>query len=272
MSTVLVSLGLGLALIVVANLALARRMGGGRAALTVTLLTLLMYVPYAVFAWPGGDVFAIHLALYLVVNLGFAMLWRSGGAGAGGAWGPAVIVGFFLLIASANTVFLLLSEQGLSSGLARLLLPTPRGHVEAVTSQFPGTMAPGTNTRQRLYDRHIEKLDAQGARGWTIRKGWMEPPVEGKSARFRVAVEDAEGRPVAGARIDGDFLRLSDRHADQRFTMRELQRGVYQAEVSLPNAGTWSLWLRVRTDEASHELRATTTVGTRVRADARIGS
>ena len=126
MSTVLLSLGLGLVLVVAGNCILARRLGGARAAATVTLLTLLIYVPYALFAWPGGDVFAIHLALYLVVNLGFAMLYGQQRGARGASWAPAVIIAFFLAVAAANTVFLLVSEQGFSSGLARILLPEPR--------------------------------------------------------------------------------------------------------------------------------------------------
>jgi len=272
MSTVLISLGLGLIFIVTANVVLGRWMDGPRAALTVTLLTLLVYVPYAFFAWPGGDVFAIHLALYLVVNLGFGMLLGKQGTHRGSAWGPMVIIGFFLLVAAANTIFLLVSEQGLSTGLARVLLPEPRASVGAMTSGFPGTVAPGMDARRQLYDRHIEKLETQVARGWTIRKGWLDTPVAGQPARFQVAVDDAQGKPIAGASVEGDFLRPSNRDHDQRFSMHELRKGIYQVELNLPDAGTWSLWLRVRVDGEYHELRGTTIVGSRERAGAPLDS
>lgn len=266
MSTVLLSLGLGLVLVVVGNCVLAPRLGGARSAATVTLLTLLIYVPYAMFAWPGADVFAIHLALYLVVNLGFAMLYGQEPRARGSSWAPTVIIGFFLTVAAANTVFLLVSEQGFSKGLARILLPEPRAHAGAVTSRFPGTMVPGVDARRRLYEGHVEQLQVQGTRGWTVRKGWLEAPVAGAPARFQVVLSDADGEPISGAAVVGDFLRPSDISADQRFSMRELRSGVYQAELSLPDPGRWSLWLRVHANGSDHELRGTTTVGSLERA------
>ncbi len=259
MTHTVLSLGLGLALIIVANLALGRRLGGGRATTVVTVLTLLVYIPYAILFWPGADVFAIHLALYLVVNLGFGMLRGNIGARQGTRWAPAVIVSFFIVIGAANTVFLIVSEQGLSSSLARALFPEPRG-VGPITSSFPGTMVPGMTTRQQLYDRHLEQMERQVDRGWRVRKGWLQAPVVGQPSRFQVAVEDAAGRPVEGAEIDGDFLRAANPLADRKFSMIEVRSGTYQAELTLSEPGTWSLWLRVRREGELHYLRGNTTV------------
>lgn len=259
MNNLLLSLGVGIALIVTANFVLGRWLGARRGALFVFGLTVLIYGPFALLFWPGGDVFAIHMALFLTVSLMFGLLRDGAGKTTGSAWGPAIIVLFFALVVAVDTVFVLVSESGLSSGLARALLPSPMG-AEQITSSFPGTVVPGMARRDALYERHIEKIESQRSRGWEVRKGWLSQPVVGHPAVFQIAVTDRTGHPVAGADVVGDFMRPSDRTADQAFTMLETERGIYRASLVLPAPGAWNLLLRIRRSEDLHELRGLTTV------------
>ena len=85
MSHLLLSLALGAGLIVLANLLLTRftRMSAGQTATVTALTTVGLYVPYAIVRWPGGDIFAIHLAIYLLAALASGLLLgaRAGGRG-----------------------------------------------------------------------------------------------------------------------------------------------------------------------------------------------
>ncbi len=83
MSGLVLDLALGVAVIVFANLGLIRlaRRSAWQAAATVALITLGLYVPYAILRWPGGDVFALHLALYLLASLACGPLWSRRASG-----------------------------------------------------------------------------------------------------------------------------------------------------------------------------------------------
>lgn len=76
MTDLLLSLALGVGAIFLANLALVRfaRTSAKQAAATVALITLGFYVPYGILRWPGGDVFALYLAVYLLTSLVCGML------------------------------------------------------------------------------------------------------------------------------------------------------------------------------------------------------
>ena len=65
MTALLFSLALGVFLIVLAHFGLVRfaRMEQKKATAVVVLVTVGFYVPYSIIFWPGGDLFAIHLAI-----------------------------------------------------------------------------------------------------------------------------------------------------------------------------------------------------------------
>lgn len=85
MTELLLGLASGAGLVLLANLALIRfaRTGARQAAATVALVTVGLYVPYAIVRWPGGDVFAIHLCIYLLVSFACGILLGNRSAGKG---------------------------------------------------------------------------------------------------------------------------------------------------------------------------------------------
>ncbi len=261
MSSILVSLGVGSALLIVGCFVLGRFLGNRAGAVVAFTLVATAYLALAAVRWPGVDVAAIHVALFACIALTYSLLPRLADGERRGrlAWGPVFIVAFFAVVVSVNVVFLLLAEHGLPSGIAALMLPEPAAR-EAVTSRFPGTVSPGANKRELLYDRHLQRLDEQAARGWQVEKGWLAKPVAGQPAVFQVVIEDDNGRPLQGATVSGSFLRASDRSADRSFAMNEAGAGVYRSEVSLPLPGNWHLLLTIDWGNERHLLRGTTTV------------
>jgi nitrogen fixation protein FixH len=89
----------------------------------------------------------------------------------------------------------------------------------------------------------------------------LSEPVAGQPAVFQLSVTDRHGAPITGATVSGRFLRPADSRIDQEFTMVEREIGIYQATVALPEPGTWDLVLVVRRGTDSHEMRASTSVG-----------
>ncbi len=233
------------------------RLDGKAAGIAIGLLVLLLYVPWAILSWPGADVFAIHLAIFLTVAYALGMIGSR--VGRGWHWAPALIVGFFVLVIVTNVVFLGVAEQGIT-GLFAELLPKPRA-ADVVDSRFPGTVSHDYQKKEALYNDYLHQVEAQTQRGWQVRKGWLYKPVAGQPATFIVAVSDRGGAAVSGAEVSGRFLRTSSSREDFDFRMAEVAPGEYRATLNMPLHGLWQLVLQIRRGEDLHEIRADTTVG-----------
>ena len=264
MTDLLLGLGIGAALIVLANLALIRftKFSAKWAAAVTALTTVGLYVPYAILRWPGGDIFAIHLAIYLLASLACGMLLGARASGRGLHWGPALIAGFFVVVVALGAVFMAVAERGLPPVLERWLLPAADSKHE-VTSMFPGVVSHDFQKKEALYNEYLQQVERQRQRGWQIRKGWLADPVVGEPAVFRVEAKTRTGEPLAGANVTGRFLRPSGSVLDIVFALTERQPGVYEAALTLPAAGAWNLVLEVRQGDELHEIRANTQVGGR---------
>ena len=232
------------------------RLDSKAAAMAVALLAILVYVPWAILTWPGADIFAIHLAIYLTVAYALGMV--GGRVGRGWHWAPALIVGFFVIVIATNVVFLGVAEQGIT-GLFATMLPKPRGS-EVVDSRFPGTVSHDYQEKEARYNAYLQQVEEQRARGWQVRKGWLYRPVVNQPATFVVTVKDRDDRPVSGAEISGRFLRTSNSRDDFAFEMAEVAPGEYRCELEMPLHGLWELVLQVRRGEDLHEVRADTSV------------
>lgn len=266
MTDLLVSLLGGVALIAIIFLLVHRfsPLNGKATAVLMALLVIGIYVPVAILRWPGGDVFAIHIAIYLVTVyvLGIISSQREAQRIIGGKtfhWGPASIVVFFVLVMAADTVFIMLAQRGVDNKLAQWLLPKPDTG-SRVSSFFPGTVSRDFKDRQEEYNAYLERMAAQQERGWQINKGWETSAIAGQPAKFILSVRDAAGIPIQGARIEGRFMRPGNINLDTSVLLAESQPGLYHTNVTLPEPGRWKLLLVIRKDEIVHEVTATTTV------------
>lgn len=232
------------------------RLDGKAAGMAVALLAILVYVPWAILTWPGADIFAIHLAIYLTVAYALGMV--GGRVGRHWHWAPALIVGFFVVVIATNVVFLGVAEQGITGLFARML-PEPQGG-EVVDSRFPGTVSHDYQEKEAQYNDYLRQVEEQDARGWQVRKGWLYRPVAGQAATFIVVVSDRDEVPLSAAEVTGRFLRSSNSRDDFEFSMPEVAPGEYRAELTMPLHGLWQLVLQVRHGEELHEVRADTSV------------
>jgi len=261
MPDLLLSLAVGAGLIVALNLALIRftRTSAKLAAAVTALITVGLYVPYSIIRWPGGDIFAMHLAIYLLAALACGMLLSVQSTGKGLHWGPAALSGFFLFVVVTGAIFVAVAERGLTSTLGRWLLPeSERG---PVSSMFPGVISHDYHKKEALYNDYLKQVERQRQRGWQVQKGWLTDPVTNQPTTFRVAAQTRDGQPLTGATVAGQFLRPSSSKLDVGFNLPERAPGVYEAEIQLPLPGAWNLVLQIRQGEDLHEIQANTTIG-----------
>lgn len=255
---------IGAGLILIANFALVRfgKTNAKLAAAAIALATIGLYVPYSIVRWPGGDVFAIHLGIYLLISLACGMLLDMRASGKGLHWGPAAIISFFILVAITGAVFIAIAEQGLSPTVWRRLMPIADSG-KNVTSVFPGVISHDFHQKETLYNQYLQQVEKQRERGWQVQKGWVGVVVASEPAVFRVAVQTREAKPVIAAEVSGQFLRPSDSKQDIAFQLREVAAGVYETTLALPLPGSWNLVLHIRKGEELHEVRAITQVSAR---------
>lgn len=230
----------------------------------MALLVLGVFVPVSIIFWPGADVFAVHLAIYMITvyALGIIFSQRVKSLQTGGQWfhwGPAAIIGFFMFIVAVDSILIVLATKGLHMEVALKFLPEPRSGGK-VSSFFPGTVHHDFREKEDLFNRYIEQREAQQERDWQVKLGWHEDPRAGHRSVFQIHVTDKHGKAIAGANVSGGFIRPADSRLDTAFTMQQGKPGFYQVELNLPVPGKWELLLNIKQGEALHEIRAMTEI------------
>ena len=268
MDNILVTLVGGVSLIAIIFILMYRvsNMSGKMVATVMAFLVVAVYVPLSIFKWPGADVFAIHIALYLVgvYVLGIITSQRdlrrkAGKEGFGFHWAPAAIVTFFVILLIMDSFFIMFATQGMSTNIAKWLLPEPLSGGK-ISSHFPGTVSHDYHQKQNQYNDYLERFESQKLLNWTIRKGWLGESVVDLPAIFRVEIKTNENKAVRKAKIKGQFLRPADSKRDIEFSMIEIEPGVYQQSITLTAPGNWDLILKIEKDNKHHEVRAKTVI------------
>lgn len=268
MSNILLTLPGGVVAIAAVFMLLYRltSMSGKMVAVVMAFAVVATYVPVSIFIWPGADVFAIHIALYLVsvYILGIITSQRdarrkAGEKGFGFHWAPASIVGFFIILIIMDSFFIMFATKGMDSHIADILLPKPQSGGK-VSSHFPGTVSKNYHQKYSEYNEYLERFEAQKSRNWSVRKGWLGEAVANQPAIFRVEIKSNKQEVVTDAHVSGKFLRSADSKLDTSFSMREVEPGVYQQGITLTKPGSWNLVLKINKGNDEHEIHATTTV------------
>jgi nitrogen fixation protein FixH len=269
MENLVVSLGVGVALIAALFFVIYRftSLRGYQTAGLVFAITMLLFIPFSVLTWAGADVFAIHLALYVIVPYGLGIITTQQEAQHGTKarrarlhWAPMTMLIFFGIVATANAILLSVATHGMPSRFIGVLLPQPESQATEVTSGFPGTVARISERKEALAINYFDLLRKQQLLGWQVHQGWRSRPEAGEPAVFQVRVLDRDGQPISDAAIEGQFMRVSDFNLDQSFAMHPVGGGLYQAEVTLPAAGRWDLLFRVQHGGHVFEQQASTRV------------
>lgn len=268
MTTLLYSL-LGGIFFIIAIFVLLNKFTGWGAKVIAGLLALLVigiYVPVAIVFWPGADVFAIQLALYLLSTyvMGIIGAQRASHVAAGSTkqwfhWGPAAITGFFLFIIVVDSILIVVAQKGLHMDVALQFLPKPKSGGE-VSSFFPGTVTHDFREKEDQFNEYTQMRKAQQQRNWQVKKGWQTKPYANQAVVFMISVQDKLGQAIHNAEVKGEFIRPANSKLDQTFTMQETKAGFYQVTLNLPEPGTWDLILLIKQGEAKHEVRARTEI------------
>ncbi len=242
------------------------RLPGKSVAFLVASLGVALFLPLGILRWQGLDDFAIHVTFYMVIPYVLGIItshWEIRASLEGPStgrwfhWGPAMLVGFFVVLAAVDGVILTLAQKGIDGHWSQRLLPKPRSHANVV-SVFPGSVSHDFQEKEAQFNQYLKAREAQRALGWQVDKGWVGQAVAGQPVEFRVRVRDRNGQPVSGAIVSGRFLRPSDSRKDVGFSMTEIGGGEYSARLRLSQPGRWWAVIDIRKGQAWYEVRART--------------
>jgi hypothetical protein len=226
---------------VVALFGLARvfRLPAEIAGLLAGGLPLLAYVISLFGRWPGLDVLAIHIAVFVSATFVLVVFSRYRRGQSRLHWVPRALIAFFVLLAVMNAGFLYVATHGLPAGLAGLILPG--GEKAPVHTGFAGTTRHGQDAAKAI-GADLSREHRNRLLGWHVRVEGLRAPRRGEQAVF-VHVEDERGSAVSGAH--GEMRLARPGGAGHSVRLTPTGAGSYEARLDFAGSGLWLLELRL---------------------------
>jgi len=209
-----------------------------RGVISGALPTLAMLF-YSLGHWPGGDVVAMHLALYVATAI---MLTLTGDRKAGEPqqrmhWIPKIIVGFFLTLALLMAAFVSISINGLPPSVAQWFMPNVGG--KPIYTAFSGEV-PHDEAAAKVVGQYMKKSERQRQLGWRIEVAGLDQLKLGQAREVTVSASDSAQQPLEGAAVTLTIKRPGD--GADKGTLAKLSPsapGRYRALVGMDRPGLW---------------------------------
>lgn len=226
-------------------------------AVVATGLPLLAYLTFALIVWPGLDVVAIHLAVFIALGAVLALsATQRARSRAKLHWAPKLLIGFFVFLFMLNSGFIYLSSHGLPDWLAKIVLPG--AEQGGAHTAFPGVV-PHSDDAAKGISSHLKQQYLQAALGWQIELQGLAELQHGRRARLNLRATDRNGAPLTQAKAAITLLRPAQENPEKRIEMVPVRPGVYEATAQA-DPGEWTMVLRVTRGADTFEARQPLTV------------
>jgi len=216
-------------------------------ALLAGLLPLLAYFVLIVGRWPGLDVVAIHISVFLAAGLVLHALTQFRRRSVGRMhWAPKLLTAFFLGLVVINGSLLYIASKGLPEPLARWWLGSDGG---AVYSGFSGVVEHGQSAAKAV-SSELSQAHRESELGWQVEMSGLDSNENTRAIQVRV--KDRTGLPVD--RIDAELRLLRPGAAEPAIILplSALDAGTYGGVLSLPASGRWLVELRLQQNHKMH--------------------
>ncbi len=257
----LISLPIGITLIVVVYLVALRMTNINRYVLAgvFAVMIVAIYSFIAAVSWPGADVYAMHLAIYLLALYATTIISSQKSQSKKLHWALKAIFSFFAVVLIVNSVFVYLAQTGMNSGLAKWFLPEPKSKA-SVQSVFPGVVSHDFREKGNQFNTYQEQRLNQDSLGWVVKLGWQDAALMGKSNTFKLKVTQKNGMPLRNAIITVKFLYPANLKYDQTHFLTESESGLYHVNMQLMQSGNWDVIVNIKHADGQYELRSKTTL------------
>lgn len=211
------------------------------------IIPLVTYFALIVGRWPGLDVVAIHISVFLAAALVLFALTQFRRRDAGRMhWAPKLLIAFFSGLVLINASLLYIANKGLPEPIARWWLGSDGN---AVYSGFSGVVAHGQGAAKAV-SSSLSEAHRASQLGWLVEMSGLDSP--GSTRPLQVRVRDRTGLPVD--RVEAE-LRLSRPGAAApalTLPLSTVEAGVYVGVLNVPAAGRWLVELRLLRDGDLH--------------------
>jgi len=255
--TLTITLFGGAALIVVLYFALRAVGVSGywRGVISGAVPTLAM-IGYSAVRWPGGDVMALHIALYVAIAAGVTAV--GGGARKSGPihWIPALIVAAFVGLAILMAAFVTISTRGIPPELAKWVLPKAS---RPVYTSFSGEV-PHDEAAAKTVSQYLKRTAHQRELGWQIEVAGLDALEARRSGEIVVNARDGAAKSLDGAAVRLHFSRPAAGGAEKTAQLPATGSGAYRGRVELDQPGQWIAVLVITRDGDKFETAKVITV------------
>lgn len=212
-------------------------------ALLAGLLPLLAYFVFIIGRWPGLDVAAIHISVFLAAALVLHAFTQFRRRSAGRMhWIPKLLTAFFLGLVVVNATLLYIASNGLPGPLARWWLGSEGG---AVYSGFSGVVEHGQGAAKAV-SSELSQAHRESELGWQIEMSGLEGNEATRAIQVRV--QDRTGLPVDRIEAELRLLRPGAAQPALILPLNALDAGTYGGVLRLPTSGRWLVELRLQRD------------------------
>ena len=244
MSTLLTLFGGLLAVLVVYAIGGAfRSLSPMLRAVLAGVIPLISYFVLIVGRWPGLDVVAIHISVFLATALVLFALTQFRRRSSGRLhWAPKLLSGFFVGLVFLNATLLYIATKGLPEPVARWWLGSDG---TAVYSGFSGVVEHG-QAAAKAVSSELSQLHRESQLGWQVELSGLDGA--GNTHPIQVRVKDRTGLPVERIQAEVRLLRPGAPAPTLTLPLNPVEAGVYIGALTPPAAGSWLVELRLLQD------------------------
>jgi len=204
-------------------------------ALLASCLPLLVYFLSIIGSWPGLDVVAIHISVFLAAGLVVYMLTMQRRRAPGGLhWVPKLLIAFFLGLTVINATLLYIATQGLPEPIARWWLGSDGGKVY---SGFSGVVAHHQDAAKAVSSALSQAYD-ESRLGWQVEIEGLEDS-DGPVRTVQVKARDRTGLPLTQLQAEVLVMRPGASAPQLQVPLQGVGAGVYAGQLELPGKGRW---------------------------------
>lgn len=208
-------------------------------ALLAGVIPLLAYFVLILGAWPGLDVVAMHISVFLAAALVLHALSQFRSRGKRMHWAPKLLIAFFSGLVVFNAGLLYIANNGLPEPIGRWWM----GGEGKVYSGFSGVVA-HDRAAAKAVSSELSESHREKEVGWQVEtEALSEPSLN--AVQITVRVRDRTGLPVNDARGEAQLFRLGAASPALRLALAVNGAGVYQGQARLPASGRWLLDVRL---------------------------
>lgn len=201
------------------------------------VIPLLAYFVLILGKWPGLDVVAMHISVFLAAALVMGALAQFRRRGKRMHWAPKLLIVFFTGLVVFNAGLLYVANSGLPEPIGRWWM----GGEGKVYSGFSGVVA-HDQAAAKAVSSELSESYRESRLGWQVE---TDPQMADGMVHVMVRVRDRTGLPVDNVRGEIQLIRPGATSASAQLALAASDAGAYQGALALPATGRWLLDTRL---------------------------